>query len=221
MHCIYTATHYLFNLSNFIKAINTREEISRATKNTQKKYSSLTSSKMQNNRRPSCSSTLEGLQPCILPILGVPNDDSPGPVSIGVDIHHHNELRALLARTPKGSTFLIAWSLVLRCYTNQDHVSFEFHEELPGGGPGKHAVFRNVIDENMTLTSAISKTIPRDSASFDRAEKQSVESPMYNTCLIVFEETEAGNVASDSRSTLSWTALPVEQVSTIYLDCRL
>ncbi|PVH81870.1 nonribosomal peptide synthase [Cadophora sp. DSE1049] len=171
---------------------------------------------MHGKGNSSYSSTFEGPQTCKLPVLGVPGDSSQRPVSIDVDIHHRNELQAVLTRgATAGSIFRVAWSFVLKCYTNQDHVSFGLHEAFHCGGPVKHSVFRTIIDETSTLASTMSKISSVTAADFETAKQQDVDHPNYNTCLVIVEESEAANAAAYPHSAPSPTTLSDEQCDVV------
>ncbi|KAH7407957.1 nonribosomal peptide synthase [Cadophora sp. MPI-SDFR-AT-0126] len=156
-------------------------------------------------------STHESPKPCIIPVLSFLHDGDEQSVSIDVDIHHHNELQPLLTGATVSSIFRAAWSLVLNCYTNQEHISFGLHEALLCEGLVKHSVHRIIIDDNSTLASTISKISSGQADGFEKPKQQGVGDPMYNTCLVVVEESGAASAAGNPHSAPALATLSDEQ----------
>jgi hypothetical protein len=80
---------------------------------------------------------LEALTPCRFPRFARVSDDTSTlprkTSSVRVDVQQAEKLRELSTTDPDELAAVIrtAWALLLRCYTGQDDVSFEFR---PGGG---------------------------------------------------------------------------------------
>ncbi|KAK0116563.1 hypothetical protein ONS96_012421 [Cadophora gregata f. sp. sojae] len=153
---------------------------------------------MNQNGSSSYPSTFEGSQPCKRPSLGVHFDSCQQSLSTDVDIRHRKELEALLTDTNASSIFRVAWSLVLRCYTNQDHVSFGFQGAFQCGASAKNTVCRTIIDENSTIANILSTILSEDTAEVEISKQPAGENVMYNTCLIVEEDSEAADAEQDS-----------------------
>ncbi|EAQ90170.1 hypothetical protein CHGG_06789 [Chaetomium globosum CBS 148.51] len=103
---------------------------------------------------------LKGLTPCRFPRFGRVSDDMPAPSrqtsSVWVDVEQAEKLRELSTTDPDEFATVIqtAWALLLRCYTGQDDVNFEF-QRGGGGGTREPTVARFLLDD----TEAVLRTV--------------------------------------------------------------
>jgi hypothetical protein len=108
---------------------------------------------------------LKGLTPCRFPRFGRVSDDNQAPSrqtsSVRVDVEQAEKLWELSTTDPDHLAAVVrtAWALLLRCYTGQDDVNFEF--QLGGGGVTREpTVARFLLDDS----EAVLRTVDRAKA---------------------------------------------------------
>ncbi|KAK3290246.1 uncharacterized protein B0H64DRAFT_452780 [Chaetomium fimeti] len=105
---------------------------------------------------------LKGLTPCRFPRFGRVSNNTAAPSrqtsSVRVDVGQAEKLRELSTTDPNELAAVIrtAWALLLRCYTGQDDVAFEF--QLGGGGiTSEPIVARFLLDESESVARTVGR----------------------------------------------------------------
>ena len=121
------------------------------------------------NQAPSCTIVAASeAEPCKLPLLDGESNGATETVTTEVQLHNAGRIQEVCRedRTLVDGMICTAWALLLRCYTGQDHVTFEYRDSMKPTAP----LVRVIFDEEETLMNYAEKA--KDAISCAEQKRQ-------------------------------------------------
>ena len=108
------------------------------------------------NQNSSCTAVVASeAEPCKLPLLDGEPNGTPETITTEVELLNASRIHEVCRqdRPLLYGMICTAWALLLRCYTGQDHVTFEYQHSMKPKAP----LLCMIFDEEATLTDCVKK----------------------------------------------------------------
>jgi len=167
------------------------------------------------NNRTHGTAYLDGVMHCRFPLFATERSSERQPFTHELEIKQVKELRNLLAMDPAEipSVLHAIWALVVRCYTGQNDVCFDYKEMFDSEKLVGMSIVRLVLDESVS----VAQTIKQARLEYGRAPQSSVLNvsvkDLCSTILSISRSSDAAGEYLDTPSSREVNGTGLEQVS--------